>query len=58
LPLVGSIAGVENVHLFSGFSNPLAIVPPVARRFAQAATDAIANTEDPLLAQLSPNRFS
>lgn len=58
LPLVGSIAGVENVHFFSGFSNPLAIVPPVARRFAQAATDAIANTEDPLLAQLSPNRFT
>lgn len=56
LPLVGSIAGVENVHLFSGFSNPLAIVPPLARRFAQAA--AISTTEDPLLAQLSPNRFT
>ncbi|PZV04621.1 MAG: FAD-dependent oxidoreductase [Leptolyngbya sp.] len=56
LPLVGSIAEVENVHLFSGFSNPLAIVPPLARRFAQAA--AIALTEDPLLDQLSPNRFS
>ncbi|MEX0269840.1 NAD(P)/FAD-dependent oxidoreductase [Leptolyngbyaceae cyanobacterium UHCC 1019] len=54
LPLVGSIAEVENVYLFSGFSNPLAIVPPLARRFAQAA---IATTEDPLLAQLSPNRF-
>jgi glycine/D-amino acid oxidase-like deaminating enzyme len=57
LPLVGSIADIENVHLFSGFSNPLAIVPPLARRFAQAATDAIATTEDLLLAQLSPNRF-
>lgn len=58
LPLVGTVAGVENVHLFSGFSNPLAIVPPVARRFAQAATDAIATTKDPLLVQLSPNRFT
>jgi glycine/D-amino acid oxidase-like deaminating enzyme len=55
LPLVGSLADVENVHLFSGFSNPLAIVPPLARRFAQAA---IATLEDPLIAQLSPNRFT
>ncbi len=54
LPLVGTVADVENVHLFSGFSNPLAIVPPLARRFAQAA---IATTTDPLIAQLSPNRF-
>ncbi len=58
LPLVGSIADVENVHLFSGFSNPLAIVPPLARRFAQAVTDAISPTKDPLLTQLSPNRFT
>ncbi|MBM0740366.1 FAD-binding oxidoreductase [Phormidium sp. CLA17] len=55
LPLVGSIADVENVHLFSGFSNPLAIVPPLARRFAKAA---IATTKDPLIAKLSPNRFT
>ena len=55
LPLIGSIADIENIHLFSGFSNPLAIVPPLARRFAQAA---IAGTQDPLLTQLSPNRFT
>jgi glycine/D-amino acid oxidase-like deaminating enzyme len=55
LPLVGSIANIENVHLFSGFSNPLAIVPPLARRFATAA---IVGSPDPLIAQLSPDRFT
>jgi glycine/D-amino acid oxidase-like deaminating enzyme len=54
LPLIGPIADWENLHLFSGFSNPLAIVPALARRFAKQT--AIAKT-DPLLKQLSPNRF-
>ncbi|WP_421655268.1 NAD(P)/FAD-dependent oxidoreductase [Leptothermofonsia sp. ETS-13] len=53
LPLIGAIPGHEGVHLFSGFSNPLAIVPPLARRFAQNA----AGKPDELLAQLSPARF-
>lgn len=55
LPLIGPIANWENLHLFSGFSNPLAIVPAVARRFAKQA--AIKKTDD-LLQQLSPNRFN
>ena len=50
LPLVGAIPGIEGVHVFSGFSNPLAIVPPLARRFA-------AQTSDPILEKLSPARF-
>lgn len=54
LPLIGAIPGNENVHLFSGFSNPLAIVPPLARRFAQNAI----HKNDELIAQLSPDRFS
>jgi glycine/D-amino acid oxidase-like deaminating enzyme len=54
LPLIGPIADWKNLHLFSGFSNPLAIVPALARRFAKQA--AISKT-DPLLEQLSPNRF-
>ncbi|MGQ9873302.1 NAD(P)/FAD-dependent oxidoreductase [Leptodesmis sp.] len=54
LPLIGPIADWKNLHLFSGFSNPLAIVPALARRFAKQAT--IAKT-DPLLKQLLPNRF-
>ncbi|NDJ16601.1 NAD(P)/FAD-dependent oxidoreductase [Myxacorys almedinensis] len=53
LPLIGEIEGYEGLHLFSGFSNPLAIVPPLARRFAAHAT----GQRDPLLAPLSPSRF-
>jgi len=55
LPLVGPVADWQNLHLFSGFSNPLAVVPALARRFAKQA--AIAKPDD-LLQQLSPNRFS
>lgn len=54
LPLVGAIPGVEGVHVFSGFSNPLAIVPPLARRFAAQAV----GQPDSLLAQVSPARFA
>ncbi|HEY9641516.1 MAG TPA: FAD-binding oxidoreductase [Coleofasciculaceae cyanobacterium] len=53
LPLVGAIAGTEGLHLFSGFSNPFALLPPIARRFAQSAM----GQSDALLAQLSPNRL-
>lgn len=53
LPLIGKIPDIESVHLFSGFSNPLAIVPTLARRFAKAAI----GQADELLAQLSPDRF-
>jgi len=54
LPLIGALPGVEGVHLFSGFSNPLAIVPALARRFATRAT----GQSDEIIAQLSPARFS
>jgi glycine/D-amino acid oxidase-like deaminating enzyme len=53
LPLVGAIPGSEGIHLFSGFSNPLVIVPPLARRFARA----VAGEKDGEIAQLSPTRF-
>ncbi len=53
LPLVGSIPGVEGVYVFSGFSNPLVIVPPLAQRFANWA----AGHKDEIIAQLSPSRF-
>jgi glycine/D-amino acid oxidase-like deaminating enzyme len=54
LPLIGPIPGVEGVHLFSGFSNPLAIVPPLARRYAAHLN----GQEDKLLTQLAPDRFA
>ena len=53
LPLIGTIPTAEGLHLFSGFSNPLAIVPTLARRFAKQAI----GQKDALLAQLSPDRF-
>ncbi|MBF2080565.1 MAG: FAD-binding oxidoreductase [Synechococcales cyanobacterium T60_A2020_003] len=52
-PLIGSIANWESLFLFSGFSSPFAMLPPLARRFAQAQ----AGTPDALLPQFSPNRF-
>ncbi|MBD2090568.1 FAD-binding oxidoreductase [Microcoleus sp. FACHB-1515] len=52
LPIVGAVPGVENLIVFSGFSNPFALVPPVARRFARQQAD------DEVLAQLAIERFS
>ncbi|MFN6471673.1 MAG: NAD(P)/FAD-dependent oxidoreductase [Nostoc sp. SerVER01] len=37
-PLIGTVPGFESIHVFSGFSNPLVIVPPLAERFAKFAT--------------------
>ncbi|EKQ69284.1 glycine/D-amino acid oxidase, deaminating [Leptolyngbyaceae cyanobacterium JSC-12] len=54
LPLIGAIPNLEGVHLFSGFSNPLAITPSLAQRFAKAAVD----QPDELLKQMSPGRFT
>lgn len=53
LPLVGAIPGAS-IHLFTGFSNPFAILPALAQRFAEAAT----GQSDPLLDQLTPARFT
>jgi len=52
LPLIGAIPGFEGVHVFSGFSNPLVIVPPLAQRFANWVT----GQEDEIVARLSPSR--
>jgi len=52
LPLVGVIPGVEGIHVFSGFSNPLVIVPPLAHRFANWA----AGQNDQIITQLSPTK--
>lgn len=53
LPLVGPIPGLTGLHLFSGFSNPLAIFSPLAKRFAHAAT----GEPDELLPQVALTRF-
>ena len=52
LPLVGAGPGFEGIHVFSGFSNPLVIIPPLARRFA----DFVAGKKDQIITQLSPGR--
>ncbi|MBD2387663.1 NAD(P)/FAD-dependent oxidoreductase [Cylindrospermum sp. FACHB-282] len=53
LPLIGAIPGFAGVHVFSGFSNPLVIIPPLARRFANFVT----GQEDEIIAQMSPGRY-
>ena len=54
LPLVGAIPAIEGIHLFSGFSNPLAILPAIAQRFAAS----LVGETDEIIEQLSPGRFS
>ncbi|MBW4441732.1 MAG: FAD-binding oxidoreductase [Plectolyngbya sp. WJT66-NPBG17] len=53
LPLVGKIPGHDALHVFSGFGNPLALVPALARRFAIQAK----GKPDLLLQQVSLDRF-
>jgi glycine/D-amino acid oxidase-like deaminating enzyme len=52
LPLIGTIPEFESVHLFSGFSNPLVIIPPLAKRFANFAS----GNKDEIIIQLSLHR--
>ncbi|HLO52337.1 MAG TPA: FAD-binding oxidoreductase [Kamptonema sp.] len=54
LPLIGTIPNFEGIHIFSGFSNPLVFVPPLAKRFANCAV----GKNDELIIQLSPGRFA
>ncbi len=54
LPLIGKILGWEGVNIFSGFSNALAIIPPLAQRFANLAS----GQRDDILPHLSPTRFN
>lgn len=53
LPLVGEVPGWTGISLFTGFSNPFALLPATASRFAQHLT----GTPDDLIAQLDPARF-
>ncbi|HSM80062.1 MAG TPA: FAD-binding oxidoreductase [Nodosilinea sp.] len=53
LPLVGPVPGVEGLHLMAGFSAPFVYLPPVAQRFAQAAT----GSADSILPAMAPARF-
>jgi glycine/D-amino acid oxidase-like deaminating enzyme len=54
LPIVGSLPDRPDLHIFSGFSNPMVFVPALARRFAQRCAQ---NIQDDILEQLSPGRF-
>jgi len=49
-PLVGKIQKFEGIHLFSGFTSPLAYAPPLARHFATWATQG----KDSIIDQFSP----
>ncbi|MBW4629612.1 MAG: FAD-binding oxidoreductase [Brasilonema octagenarum HA4186-MV1] len=53
LPLIGLVPERESVHVFSGFSNPLVIVPPLAQRFANW----VFGMKDEIITKLSPVRF-
>ena len=54
LPLLGSLSNVSGLHLFSGFTGPFALVPPVAQRYARW----VSQSSDLLIAQMLVNRFS
>ncbi|MBP5974258.1 FAD-binding oxidoreductase [Brasilonema sp. CT11] len=53
LPLIGLVPERESVHVFSGFSNPLVIVPPLAQRFANW----VFGMKDEIITKFSPVRF-
>lgn len=52
LPLIGPFSQSEGLWIFSGFSNPFAILPPLARRFAAHVTGG----EDDIIPTLAPDR--
>lgn len=54
LPLLGEVPNVSGLHLFSGFTGPFALVPPVAQRYAQHLT----GKANPLIEQMQVSRFS
>jgi glycine/D-amino acid oxidase-like deaminating enzyme len=53
LPLIGEIPGSAGLHIFSGFTAPFAIVPPLATHFAHHLLE----QPNQIIAQLSPTRF-
>ena len=54
LPVIGNVPQSENIKVFSGFSNPLVFIPPLARRFANYLT----GNEDEIINHFSPQRFN
>ncbi|MBD2208160.1 FAD-binding oxidoreductase [Calothrix sp. FACHB-1219] len=52
LPIIGAIPGFAGVHIFSGFSNPLVLIPPLAQRFAKF----VSGQEDEIISQLLSTR--
>ena len=54
LPLLGPVPRVSGLHLFSGFTGPFALVPPVAQRYAQHLTNGV----DKLIEQMLAARFT
>jgi glycine/D-amino acid oxidase-like deaminating enzyme len=50
LAVVGPLSNIEGAYIFSGFTNPLVFVPPLAKRFANW----VAGQEDEIIAQLPP----
>ncbi len=55
LPIVGAIKPIQGLFIFSAFSNPFAMVLPLAQRFAATLST---NRTDPTLDCLSPDRFT
>jgi glycine/D-amino acid oxidase-like deaminating enzyme len=54
LPLIGELPEFPNIHLFTSFTSPMIYVPPLAQRFAKAATGA----SDPILTRFNPQRIA
>jgi glycine/D-amino acid oxidase-like deaminating enzyme len=54
LPIVGAMTPDDRIQIFSGFSNPMALFPATARRFAQQLAQ---QKLDPILTEFSPDRF-
>ena len=54
LPLIGPISNTEGLHIFSGFSNPFAILPPLAKRYAAY----VMGESDDIITRMSPDRPS
>ncbi|MEB3213374.1 MAG: FAD-binding oxidoreductase [Leptolyngbyaceae bacterium] len=54
LPLIGPIPSTDGLHIFSGFSNPFAILPPLAKRYAAH----VSGDPDDIITRLSPDRPS
>ena len=53
LPLVGPLSGVEGLHIFSGFTSPFVLLPPIALRFSRWLN----GEKDSIIDLMSPGRF-